>query len=67
MSHSFLLYAMITIPVYSIMHIPHRVKCGCFHQAAEALVAAYLKEISNESCREASKTLVMINHSALKA
>ena len=48
------------------MHIPHRVKCGRFHQAAEALVTAYLKEISNESCREASQTLVMMNHSALK-
>ena len=28
--------------------------------------AAYSKEISNESCREASKALVMNSHSALK-
>ncbi len=47
--------------------VPHHVKRGRFHQAAEALVTAYSKEISNESCREASKTLVMMNHSALKA
>ena len=45
----------------------HHVKRGRFHQAAEALVTAYSKEISNESCREASKTLVMMNHSALRA
>ena len=34
---------------------------------SEASVAAYSKEISNESCREASKTLVMMNHSVLRA
>ncbi len=45
----------------------HHVKCGRFHQAAEALATAYSKEISNESCREASKTLVMMNHPALRA
>ena len=38
------------------------VKCGCFHSAvAEALATAYSKEISNEICREASKTLVMLS------
>ncbi len=39
-------------------HVPHHVKCGRFHQA---LATAYSKIISNESCREASKTLVMMN------
>ncbi len=42
----------------------HHVKRGHFHQAAEALVTANSKEISNESCREA---LVMMNHPALRA
>ena len=44
------------------------VKCGRFHSSvAEALATAYSKEISNEICREASKTLVMNSHSALRA
>ena len=45
----------------------HTVKCGRFHSATEALVTAYSKEFSNESCREASKTLVMRSHSVLRA
>ena len=36
----------------------HHVKCGSFR----ALVTAYLKQISNESFREASNTLVMMSH-----
>ncbi len=41
------------------------VKCGHYHSAfAEALATAYSKEISNESCREASKAR---NYSVLRA
>ncbi len=54
-----------------VLQYTHHVKRGRFHQAAEALdqhlVTAYPKEISNESCREASKTLVMMDHSVLRA
>ena len=45
----------------------HTVKCGRFHSTTEALVTAYSKEFSNESCGEASKTLVMRSHSVLRA
>ena len=46
----------------------HTVKCGCFHSATEDLATAYSKEFSNESCREASKTLIMRrSHSVLRA
>ncbi len=31
----------------------HTVKCVCSHSATEAMVTAYSKEFSNESCREA--------------
>ena len=62
------IYAMMLQPTSTtcthiiIIHV----KCERFHSAAEALVTAYLKEISNESCREASKTLIMKNHSVLR-
>ena len=43
-------------------------KCGCFHSStAKALVPACSKEISNESRREPQKTIVMMNHSVLRA
>ncbi len=47
-----------------LLHVHHHVKCGCFH-SGRGLV--YLKEILNESCREASKTFVMRSHSVLRA
>ena len=56
-----------TAYMYYTHHHHHHVKCWRFHSAAEALVTAYSKEISNESCREASKTIVMKNHSVLRA
>ncbi len=58
--------------LHDVLHSTHTssssVKCGRFHSAvAEALATAYSKESSNESCREASKALVMRSHSALRA
>ena len=49
------------------VRLSYIVKCGHFHSATKALVTAYSKEISNERCREASKTLIMKNHSVLRA
>ena len=44
-----LLYTLCRIVLCHMYHHISHVKRGRFHQAAEALVAAYSKEISNES------------------
>ncbi len=55
-----------TMTVYSIMII-YASTCEMWAFPFCASVTAYSKEISNESCREASETLVMRNHSVLRA
>ncbi len=56
------IYAMMLQPTCTNTHHHHHhhVKCRRFHSAVEALVTAYSKEISNESCREARVNNLLI-------